>query len=172
MKYGVIYLDPPWYFKNWSKKGEKKNPNQHYPCMKHEELMKLPVPDFAAKQCLMFMWILDTHLESALVLIRHFGFKYTSFGFIWDKDEFGMGYWTRKGGEVCLLAKKGKPKRKAKDVRQWIRSPTRDHSRKPIIHNRIERLADGPYLEMFARQRRPGWDAWGNEVDKFTTEVL
>jgi N6-adenosine-specific RNA methylase IME4 len=53
-------------------------------------------------------------------------------------------------------------------VRQGIIEPRREHSRKPdCIHERIERLVAGPYVELFARQRRPGWDCWGNEVDKF-----
>jgi N6-adenosine-specific RNA methylase IME4 len=69
---------------------------------------------------------------------------------------------------VCLLATRGSPKRLNADVRQGIIEPRREHSRKPdCIHERIERLVAGPYVELFARQRRPGWDCWGNEVDKF-----
>ena len=66
------------------------------------------------------------------------------------------------------MATRGKPKRLNADVRQAIIAPPREHSRKPDgVHERIERLVAGPYLELFARQRRPGWDAWGNETDKF-----
>ena len=80
----------------------------------------------------------------------------------------GLGYWTRSNTEVCLLATRGKPKRVAPDVRQGIIAKAREHSRKPDgIHERIERLVSGPYLELFARQRRPNWDCWGNETDKF-----
>jgi N6-adenosine-specific RNA methylase IME4 len=82
--------------------------------------------------------------------------------------QVGLGYWTRSNSEVCLLATRGKPKRINADVRQGIIAPRREHSRKPdCVHERIERLVAGPYLELFARQRRPGWDCWGNEVDKF-----
>ena len=80
----------------------------------------------------------------------------------------GLGYWTRANSEVCLLATRGSPKRLNADVRQGHHCPRREHSRKPEgVHERIERLVVGPYLELFARQRRPGWDCWGNEVDKF-----
>ena len=80
----------------------------------------------------------------------------------------GMGYWTRANTEPCLLATRGKPKRLNADVRQAIITPRRQHSRKPDgVYGRIERLVAGPYLELFARTRRFGWDAWGNEVDKF-----
>ena len=79
-----------------------------------------------------------------------------------------LGYWTRSNSEICLLATRGQPKRMATDVRQAIIAPRREHSRKPDgIHERIERLVAGPYCELFARQTRPGWDCWGNEVDKF-----
>lgn len=78
-----------------------------------------------------------------------------------------LGYWTRSNSEVCLLATKGAPKRLNADVRQAIIEPRREHSRKPDIHTRIERLVAGPYLELFARRTRPGWDSWGNEVGKF-----
>ena len=101
-------------------------------------------------------------------------------GFVWVKGaglplfpedvraEMGMGYWTRANTEPCILATRGNPKRKDAGVRQVILDKRREHSRKPDeIYSRIERLVEGPYLEMFARQRRQGWDAFGNEIDKF-----
>jgi len=79
-----------------------------------------------------------------------------------------MGYWTRANSEPCLLATRGKPKRLSAAVRQGIIEPRREHSRKPdCVHERIERLVAGPYLELFARATRPGWTCWGNEVGKF-----
>jgi N6-adenosine-specific RNA methylase IME4 len=77
----------------------------------------------------------------------------------------GMGYWTRANTEPCLLATRGKPKRLDAGVRQGIIAPRQEHSRKPDeIHDRIERLVAGPYLELFARRPRAGWTVWGNEV--------
>jgi N6-adenosine-specific RNA methylase IME4 len=79
-----------------------------------------------------------------------------------------MGYWTRANSEPCLLATRGKPKRVNADVRQGIVEPRREHSRKPdCVPGRIERLVDGPYLELFARTQRQGWTVWGNQTDKF-----
>ena len=80
----------------------------------------------------------------------------------------GLGYWTRANSEVCLLATRGKARRRNNGIRQGIIEPIRQHSRKPdCVHERIERLVSGPYLELFARQQRPGWTCWGNEVGKF-----
>lgn len=118
--------------------------------------------------------------------MKAWDFEYKTCGFCWVKahanqiDMFRddiephmtLGYWTRSNSEVCLLATRGKPRRRATDVKQAIIEPRREHSRKPDeIHERIERLVAGPYLELFARQQRPGWDCWGNETDKFTPTV-
>lgn len=191
-KYGAIYADPPWRFEVWS--GEtavkaRKNgghgtnvaAGHHYQTMTPEEIAALPVP-VAANDCALFLWVTWPTMVEAIDLMRTWGFKYKTCAFCWVKanahqaDMFreglpakmGMGYWTRANSEVCLLATKGKPKRLHADVRQAIIEPAREHSRKPDeIRKRIERLVAGPYLEMFARQTAPGWDAWGNEVGKF-----
>jgi N6-adenosine-specific RNA methylase IME4 len=79
---------------------------------------------------------------------------------------FGQGYWTRANPEMCLLATRGAPQRLNADVRQLIVAPVMEHSRKPDAWlERIERLVDGPYLELNARRRRPGWVAWGDELE-------
>jgi N6-adenosine-specific RNA methylase IME4 len=127
-----------------------------------------------ADDCALFMWAIDPMLPQALDVIQAWGFKYKTVAFTWakinksGKDPIGGGYWTRANPEMCLLATRGKPKRLNADVRQLIMAPRREHSRKPDeIYGRIERLVAGPYLEMFARQTRPGWDSWGDEVGKF-----
>jgi N6-adenosine-specific RNA methylase IME4 len=154
--------------------------------MSPEEIADLPVKAIAGDDCALFIWISWPLLPQAMLLIENWGFVYKTCAFAWLKahagqiDLFrddidasmGMGYWTRANSEMCLLATRGKPKRINADVRQGIIAPRREHSRKPDgIHERIERLVAGPYVELFARQRRPGWDAWGNEVDKFESAV-
>jgi len=186
----AILADPPWAFNLWW--GGRTNdtpagvPSRatvpHYQVMKEEELNSLPVSALAADDCVLFLWTCWPVLPWSLRTIEAWGFTYKTCGFCWVKahakqiDMFRddiephmtLGYWTRSNSEVCLLATKGKPKRKSADVKQAIIEPRREHSRKPDdIHARIERLVEGPYLEMFARQRRQGWDAWGNETDKF-----
>src|SRR5690606_8066671 len=106
------------------------------------------------------------------------GFTQKSLGFIWEKTlksdpdgealKMGMGYWIRQEGEVSLLFTRGKPKCADHGVRQVIRAPAREHSRKPDeVYGRCDRLVEGPKLELFARQQWPGWEAWGNQVNKF-----
>jgi len=167
-KYGAILADPPWAFRTWSVNGKGRSPR--YDTMIFEELADIPVANMAADDCALFMWVIDSHLQEALDLIEAWQFQYKTIGFIWVKPSIGLGYWTRKQAEVCLLATRGKPKRIGRGISQVLHAPRRQHSRKPDeIYNNIEGLVDGPYLELFARQRWPKWDQWGNEVDRFKT---
>lgn len=187
--YRAILADPPWHFKFWWGGHEKRKPagrrrdeiGPPYDTMKEDALCELSVSQLAAEDCVLFLWTCWPVVEQSFRVIDAWGFTYKTCAFSWmkadpyrlfadDKTPFaGMGYWTRANTEPCLLATRGKPKRLNADVRQGIIAPRREHSRKPdCVHERIERLVAGPYLELFARQRRPGWDCWGNETDKFT----
>lgn len=181
-KYGVIYADPPWRFRNYSRKGEGRNAVAHYDCMTIDEIAALPVAKWAARDCVLFLWAVDPLLPDAFRVMEAWGFTFKTVGFYWAKlnkmadprsagagDFFtGLGYWTRANVEQCLLATRGKPPRLAKDVRRLIVAPRREHSRKPgEVFDRIERLASGPYLEMFSRNSRPGWDLWGDQRGLF-----
>ena len=170
--YGVIYADPPWSFKTFSNKGKDRSPEKHYPVLNLTDICNLPVSAIAKDDAVLLMWVCDPMLDQAFQVIDAWGFKYKTVGFTWCKTNkntlgffTGLGYWTRGNPEMCLLATKGKPKRKSKSVSQLVVSERRRHSEKPLIHNRIEELLDGPYIELFARQKpRPNWDYWGNEV--------
>lgn len=187
--YGAILADPPWRFKVWSgpdKKVASRGSVAPYNTMDTEAIAALPVGDLCADDCVLFLWVTWPILLDALAIMKAWGFEYKTCGFSWIKAHarqielfqedvetyMGLGYWTRANSEVCLLATRGKPKRINADVRQAIIEPKREHSRKPsLVYQRIERLVAGPYLELFARSRRVGWDAWGNEVGKFKEVV-
>jgi len=179
-RFGALLVDPPWRFEAWSELGEDRAPD--YPTMTLDEIAKLPVGSLAADNCLLVNWIIWPLLPHALKIMAGWGFKYKTCAFSWMKADvkqfdlfgdsppvsIGPGYWTRSNSEVALLATKGQPKRLNADVRQGIIEPRREHSRKPdATHGRIERLVAGPYCELFARQRRPGWTTWGNQQDRF-----
>lgn len=153
-----------------------------YHTMSVDQIGALPVSSLAAPDCILFLWGIWVMLPEALKVIESWGFIYKTCAFNWVKadiqqidflkessdGQLGLGYWVRQNSEFCLLATRGKPKRLNADVRQGIIAPRREHSRKPDgVHERIERLVAGPYLELFARQQRAGWDAWGNETTKF-----
>jgi N6-adenosine-specific RNA methylase IME4 len=185
---GCILADPPWQFNSLWGGRPKKTPagypsraiDAHYPTMSIKEICALPVGALAAENCVLFLWATWPIMPRALEVIEAWGFTYKTCAFSWMKGDpyrlfaddktpnAGMGYWTRANTEPCLLATRGRPKRIHADVRQGIIAPRREHSRKPdCVHDRIERLVGGPYVELFARASRPGWWAWGNEVGKF-----
>jgi len=192
--YRAILADPPWRFATWDnattvkargpeRHGTYTSARVHYLTMTLDEMVALPVRELTADDCALFLWASWPMLEAALILIRSWGFEYKTAAFVWAKAHagqlemfqdhvdplMGMGYWTRANSEPCLLATRGNPKRLNADVRQAIIEPRREHSRKPdCVRERIERLVEGPYLELFARSRREGWDAWGDETDRFT----
>lgn len=183
--YSVIHADPPWRYDdklgNSPAWGAMK-----YPTMSVEELCALPVKEHAAKDCALLMWATWPLLPEALRVIEAWGFKYRTCAFVWVKQNpsadngwlirqdlkdaldgySGLGKWVNGNTEVCLLAKRGSPKRQAKNVKQLVIAPRSRHSAKPPeVRDRIVRLfGDVPRLEMFARSKTPGWDVWGNEL--------
>jgi N6-adenosine-specific RNA methylase IME4 len=205
-RYGVVYADPPWSFKTYSRKGKGRSAESHYDCLSIDDIKEY-LPNLAAihayeglkllaDDCVLFMWVTDPFLPVGLDVIKAWGFTYTTVGFYWAKTiaparispgmacralcedaqapepgepsawPMGMGYWTRANPEMCLLATRGKPRRKDAGVRKLICAPRRSHSQKPSeIYQRIETLCTGPYVEFFARSRQTGWDSFGNEVD-------
>lgn len=170
IKYGAILMDPPWSFKTYS--GDETMPHrgdEPYPVMPFYKIAGLPVPDLLAKNGAVFLWESDSLPLATTTLAEVWGLRVATRNVVvWRKPSIGMGYWSRKECETVSILVRGHPPRLSGGVRQVIDAPRREHSRKPDeIYERIEALVGGPYLEMFARQRRPGWDAWGNEVDKF-----
>jgi len=186
--YGCLLADPAWPFRTYTRDDAipQRAEQQHYPSMPLSEMAALPVGDRAAKDCALFMWAIGAMLPEAIELGRAWGFRYVTDAFYWlkqrlhDADQMdmftgdipqpvmGLGYWTRKQIEPCLLFTRGSPPRLAKGISQIIIAPRGVHSRKPSEqYDRIEALCGGPRLELFARNTRaPEWDSWGNEVGK------
>ena len=169
-KYSVIYADPLWRYERSKVQGAAE---KHYPTMGIDELCALPVPELAAKDCALFLWATFPQLPEALRLIHAWGFRYRTVAFVWLKRNrkspswfYGMGYWTRSNAEICLLATKGKPKRQSAGVHQLLISPIEQHSKKPDAAREkiVALMGDLPRIELFARQKTPGWDIWGNEL--------
>lgn len=184
-KYKTIHADPPWRFNVRSKKGMGRSADQHYSTMTREEIMALPVAGLAAPSATLLLWVPEPNLLQGLELMAQWGFDYKTFAFTWGKlkrsapaegpwfpDSFhcGMGFWSRSNPEICLLGTRGQPKRKHADVRELIIAPVREHSRKPDqILPAAQRLLHGPYLDLFSRTTRAGWDSFGDQAGMWTT---
>ena len=182
--YRVIFCDPPWPYDN-PRDGKPRLGGYTYPSMSMEELVELPVARIAERDCALFLCATFPKLPEALRVMTAWGFKYTTCAFVWVKlnpkgslettyDGFklergvysGLGSWTNQNAEIVLLGKRGKPRRVLRNVKQIIFAPRGRHSAKPHeIRTRIESLmGDVTRIELFARERVPGWDAMGNEL--------
>jgi len=181
-KYNVIYADPAWRFSQGinrrkdirEKFGTNEELSIQYSTMSDKEIIELNVADYADDNCVLFVWTTDAHLEVAIKAINNWGFKYKTVAFTWNKKRGFMGKWTVKQCEICLLATKGTAHKLLKSFKEksYLEENKTEHSKKPNeFRKRIERMfGNVPKLEMFARTRAEGWDAWGNETDKFEEE--
>jgi N6-adenosine-specific RNA methylase IME4 len=184
-----VHADPPWGFRSNSIAKPGRNAMRHYSCLRLDEIAALPVRDVVARDAFLWLWVPGPFLVigAHLPIVRAWGFEPTAIGFSWVKLRrshepnqlrllplaesdlhIGLGHTTRKNAEFCVLGRRGKPKRLSSGVREIILAPVREPSRKPDeAYVRIERFCAGPYLDLFARQRRPGWATWGDEATKF-----
>lgn len=183
LKAGVVLMDPPWRFDFHSAAGYGKSGPYHR--MSIDELAALPLLDAMADNAALFLWVIDPQLPLAFELVarwnereadEHRRLRYATVGFYWVKrtrtglPHYGTGYWTRANPEQCLLFVRGKPRRRSGGVPRLIETVIGQHSEKPVaVHERIEQLLNGPYLEVFARRGpgygRPGWAYIGDGVD-------
>lgn len=184
-KYQIIYADPPWFYNKRNlvgKDGKRNNfawgATNHYPVMKTQDICNLGVEInwyLADEDCILFLWATFPRLTDAMRVIEDWGFEYITVGFVWIKTAKngqirmdGLGNYTMSNAEICLIAKRGKIKRKNTGVKQIILSPKTRHSEKPAeVRERIVQLmGDLPRIELFARGLPTnGWDVWGNEVE-------
>lgn len=170
-KYGVIYADPPWKFEVYNDEtGGAALPDNHYATLDLEAIKALPIP--AAGDCVLFLWATVPMLPQALEVMEAWGFTYKSL-ITWIKDRDGTGYWTRNRVELLLIGMRGDVPAPAQGDQpsQAIEAPRGRHSEKPAAFaEMIEKLyPNTPKIELFARERRDGWDVWGNEAPAPTT---
>ncbi len=171
-KYKIIYADPPWQYRDKALSG-RRGAGCKYPVQSDRWIADLPVKDIAEEDCCLFLWATCPLLPGALAVLNSWGFAFRTAAFIWIKRgpkggrlAWGMGNWTRANAEICLLGIRGKPKRINASIHSVIEAPRGRHSAKPTeTRDRIVALiGDLPRVELFARERVPGWEAWGNEI--------
>ena len=175
-KYATVYADPPWRFQNRTGKvaPEHKRLNR-YETMTLEDIKQLPVAHVAAEKSHLYLWVPNALLPDGLAVMNAWGFEYKG-NIIWEKvrkdgapDGRGVGFYFRNVTEILLFGVRGGAFRTLPPARSQvnlIRTQKREHSRKPDeIVPIIESCSPGPYLELFARGDRAGWDMWGNQAD-------
>jgi N6-adenosine-specific RNA methylase IME4 len=185
--YRAFLADPAWRQEMRSTKGEGKSPQAKYLCMTPAEMAAMPVAEISAPGAAMFMWTTSPNLVQGIELLAAWGFEYKAAA-AWAKESklsgdtdsensnhkfaFGTGYIFRSAAEFLLVGTRGTPVWNkvagARSVRNLIYAPVREHSRKPDCqYGLVETLTIGPFIELFSRTRRRGWDSFGNEAETF-----
>lgn len=172
----TILADPPWQFTNRTGKVAPEHRRlRRYETMTNADIMELPVAQIAAPQAHLYLWVPNALIAEGLEVMRRWGFVYKS-NIVWYKvrkdggpDRRGVGFYFRNVTELVLFGIRGKNNRTLAPGRRQpniMVSRKREHSRKPDeLFEIIESCSPGPYLELFARAKRPGWGVWGNETE-------
>ena len=168
-RYPIILADPAWPFEVYdANSGLARAAEAHYPTMPLEEICAIPVAHIATPDAALFLWTTSPHLEASFSVIKAWGFTYRT-NIVWVKHTTGLGYWVRNQHELLLIAARGGMRSPAEGTRppSIIEAPRREHSRKPDeAYELIEHMyPELPKIKLFARQARPGWAAWGNEIE-------
>ncbi len=172
-QYATILADPPWQFQNKTGKVAPEHKRLlRYPTMELKEIMELPVAKLTAAKSHLYLWVPNALLQEGLKVMESWGFTYKC-NLVWYKirkdngpDGRGVGFYFRNVTELVLFGTRGSMRTLPPGRRQvnLIATRKREHSRKPDeIYDLVESCSPGPYLELFARFRRPGWNQWGNE---------
>jgi len=165
-KYKIILADPPWSYRFGRVGSEYKHGSAaKYETMSIDELCLLNVNDITDKDSVLFLWSTTPMLPDAFKVLDSWGFVYKT-AIYWRKImSLGMGFWFRGQVEVCLMGVKGSVKAFHSQKPNFIQSKVRKHSQKPdALYSIIEALDLEPKIELFARQRREGWDAYGESL--------
>ncbi|MBN1589648.1 MAG: hypothetical protein JW888_09045 [Pirellulales bacterium] len=171
--FSTILADPPWQFQNRTGKVAPEHRRLlRYPTMELKEIMELPVARFAAAKSHLYLWVPNALLLEGLKVMEAWGFTYKT-NLVWYKvrkdggpDGRGVGFYFRNVTELVLFGVRGSMRTEQPGRRQvnLLATRKREHSRKPDeIYDIIESCSPGPYLELFARFPRSGWQQWGNE---------
>ncbi|WP_338773024.1 MT-A70 family methyltransferase [Nocardia vulneris] len=160
-RYKTLLIDPPWPINQRGDWGAE----QHYPLMSMARIKAMPIAELAEDDSHLWLWVTNSTLRAGYDIMEGWGFTPRS-PLTWIKPRLGLGQYLRNMTEHLLFGTRGKVTINFRGQPTWTFAVQQDHSHKPEeMYAIIERISSGPYLELFARRRQPGWDAWGNEVD-------
>jgi N6-adenosine-specific RNA methylase IME4 len=174
MKYKTILADPPWLERGGGK--IKRGADRHYPLMKTEAICDLgkPLQQYIEDDAHLYLWVTNNFIPDGLEVMNAWGFRYITC-ITWAKDKIGLGQYFRGQTEQLFFGVRGRGRavqktdpltEKLHRGKTLLTAPRTKHSKKPPeARDLVEYVSEGPYLELFARERAPGWFIWGNELD-------
>ena len=180
--FGTILADPPWRFNNRTGRVAPEYRRVHrYRSLAFDEIQGLPVKEMSSENSHLYLWVPNALIEEGLAVMKHWGFEYKT-NIVWYKvrkdggpDGRGVGFYFRNVTELVLFGVRGtiRTRQPGRTQVNIMSTRKREHSRKPDeLYQIIEQCSPGPYLELFARHSREGWDQWGDEVNRTVPDNL
>ena len=172
-RFAIIYADPPWDYKGQLQHAGRGSCDtggaiRHYPTVTLDHLKRLQVQNIAEENSLLFLWSTSPHLDQAIDLGKTWEFQWATVAFVWNKERTNPGFYTLSQCELCLVFKRGKipTPRGARNIRQLVEAERQAHSSKPEeVRERIAKMfPQQRKIELFARERVSGWQAWGHQA--------
>ena len=160
--YRTLVIDPPWLYLNHS---GRQSPDYAPRMMTMAEIAALDLGRWADPAgCHVYLWATDLYAGSTGPLLQSWGAAVKCV-LVWEKTRLGMGNYYRHQHELCMFAVRGRLPIRRRDLSTLFRAPTTGHSAKPdAFYSLVETASPGPYLDVFARRHRAGWDVWGDEI--------
>jgi N6-adenosine-specific RNA methylase IME4 len=165
-KYSSIVVDPPWSYSNKSgRHGDSANAGYIQDrTMTLDEVALFDIKRWTAETCHLYLWVTDAYVGHIYEVTEAWGFDAKA-TLVWVKDRIGMGNYYRHQHELCVFAVKGKMRLARMNASTVFSAPITTHSEKPDeFYRLVESCSPGPYLDVFARKKRAGWDVFGDEV--------
>lgn len=160
--YGTLVIDPGW---TYAQQSPRVKPP--YGLMSLEAIKNLPIRNIAAENSHIYLWVTSAFVAEGVDVLRGWGFKYKT-SLVWAKFQIGLGNYFRNSHELILFGVRGRLPLLRKDLRTWFLASRRQHSRKPDeFYELAEKASPGPRIDIFSREKRIGWDQWGNQTDHF-----
>ncbi len=164
-KYRVVYADPPWQYGNTSAEYLTEQ-RDHYKTMPLDEIAAMPIEDILEDDAVLFLWVTSPILEESFEIVNAWGFKYKA-SFVWDKVKHVMGHYNSVRHEMLLVCVRGSCQPDVRKLFDSVYSEERgEHSAKPEhFRSLIDTIyPNGNRIELFARAKAKGWDAYGNDL--------
>jgi N6-adenosine-specific RNA methylase IME4 len=179
----IALIDPPWAYSDECRAGNR-GAKFKYPVLTTDDILRLDVPRLLAKDAAVFLWVTAPFLRDGFMCLDAWGLRYSTVAFVWVKTSgvrssistyggdasglaWGMGASTRANAEFVLLGRRGSPKRVNAGIHSVVIAPRLEHSAKPkqVREAIVDLMGPVKRVELFARERVPGWDAIGNDID-------
>jgi len=172
-KYNCILADPPWSYNDRSGRNHEHGASEKYNTMSLDDICNMDINSISEDDCCLFMWATSPLLPEAVKVMESWGFTYKA-SFFWEKTGLlGMGQWFRNQVEICMVGVKGNVKAFSYQKPNIIKAKAKGHSKKPKeFYSIIENIGFESKIELFARERRQGWDAWGNQLPNSTQMIF